>query len=68
MGLGRPTRVSTSLEKKKPHERGQKGGGGRFLGYPLPQSEADELVPAGLEEVLDVFFPAQTHTSGSQIN
>lgn len=24
MGLGRPTRVSTSLEKKQHHERGQK--------------------------------------------
>lgn len=43
-------------------------GSGRCFGYPLPQSEADELVPAGLEEVLDVFFPAQTHTSGSQIS
>lgn len=31
------------------------------LGHPPPQSEADELVPAGLQEVLDVFLPAQTH-------
>lgn len=45
---------------------GTETGSGRrsvSFGHPPPQSEADELVPAGLEEVLDVFFPAQTHGS-----
>ena len=35
--------------------------------YPLSQSETDELVPTGLQEVLDVFLPAQTQTGCSQI-
>ena len=30
--------------------------------YLLPQSEPDELVPAGLQEVLDVLLSARTHT------
>lgn len=28
----------------------------------LSQSKTDELVSAGLQEVLDVFLPAETHT------
>lgn len=41
-------------------KEGTETGSGRrsvSFGHPPPQSEADELVPAGLQEVLDVFFP-----------
>lgn len=35
-------------------------GGHSSIQHLLSQSEADELVPAGLQEVLDVFLPAKT--------
>lgn len=66
MGLGKPTRVSISLENNKHHYATLKEdnvSGIAYLSqmeYLLPQSETDEFVSTGLKEVLDVFLPAHT--------
>lgn len=36
--------------------------------YALSQSKADELVPTGFQEVLDVLLPVNTQTGCSQIS
>lgn len=61
MGLGKPTRVSVSLQHTTVATNEARDGGSAVLLVPvknlLSQSEPDKLVPTGLQEVLNVFFP-----------
>jgi len=69
IGRGKPTRVSVSLQNNEQldladrrHEDIHKSS----IRHLLSQSETDELVSAGLEEVLDVLLSVDTQTHSSQ--